>query len=561
MQQRRPLWAWPALAVLLLLGGAFVVYLTRGTTLWVDEWSWYLGRRHGSLLEPHNGHLSAVPLLVYRLLFSAFGADRSLPFRVVLVAAHLGVVTLLFVYARRRVGDWPALGAALLLLTFGPAWQDILWPFQIGWLISLACGVGALLALDRRDRLGDVAAAVLLGIALASSGLGVPLAIGLGLDIALGRRSWRAAPIVLVPLALYALWWLVYQDEHTIRSFSGALQFAVDSAASTLSSLAGLTGLTGPGLAGDRPAIGWGRPLMLLVIALLIWRRPLSPRTIVLLAIPVAFWFATGIERSLISVPETSRYLYVGGLFVLLAASEVARGRTVPRHLAPLLVLAVAVVVFSNTGVLRRAAADLRRDGTDTRALLAVVDLQPQAFPDRAELKQMPGYPFTLVEAGRYRAAARAVGTPADSPAELAAATPPARLVADKQLISAVIGGLHTVDRPPPPGPSPTLDRASGVFAGPARGCIEVAAPLAGPPAPAAAELTVPPGGFRVTATRGDVALTLRRFGDSYAKAPQGRVRAGATAVLRLATDAAPAPWHLRIAPAQRATVCGLAAL
>ena len=67
-------------------------------------------------------------------------------------------VVLLFVYARRRVGDLLALGAAAVVALLGPAWPDILWPFQIGFLGSLAAGIGALLCLDRADRRGDIGA-------------------------------------------------------------------------------------------------------------------------------------------------------------------------------------------------------------------------------------------------------------------------------------------------------------------------------------------------------------------------------------------------------------------
>ena len=45
---------------------------------------------------------------------------------------------LLYVYARRRVGPYLALLPAIVVLFAGPGWQDILWPFQIAWLISIA---------------------------------------------------------------------------------------------------------------------------------------------------------------------------------------------------------------------------------------------------------------------------------------------------------------------------------------------------------------------------------------------------------------------------------------
>ena len=100
---------------------------------------------------PHNEHLSLVPVLVYKLLFSTVGTDSYVPYRVAGLLLHCGVAALLFAYARRRVGELLALGAAAIVLFLGTAWPDVLWPFQIGFLGSLAAGIGALLALDRED--------------------------------------------------------------------------------------------------------------------------------------------------------------------------------------------------------------------------------------------------------------------------------------------------------------------------------------------------------------------------------------------------------------------------
>ena len=79
-----------------------------------------------------------------------------------------------------------------MIAVLGPAWPDVLWPFQIGFLGSLAAGMGALLALDRGDRRGEIAAAVLLTVALASSSLGIPLFVAAALEI-LGRPDRRGA--------------------------------------------------------------------------------------------------------------------------------------------------------------------------------------------------------------------------------------------------------------------------------------------------------------------------------------------------------------------------------
>ena len=153
-----------AMGVLLLVGAALVLIETRGTAPWFDEWSWIVHRRNGGLdtfLQPHNEHFVLVQVAIYRLLFATVGLQHSLPYRAVMVAAGSACVLLVFVYARRRVGGWAAVAAAALLLFLGPGWEVLLWPFEMGWLISVGAGLGVLACVDRRDRFGYIATAVL----------------------------------------------------------------------------------------------------------------------------------------------------------------------------------------------------------------------------------------------------------------------------------------------------------------------------------------------------------------------------------------------------------------
>ena len=172
---------WVALAGLLVATAALVLYLGRSTSFYFDEWNFVLLRRAwdaDALLQPHNEHLSLVPVLIYKAIFTTAGIDSYVPFRVAGVAVHLLTLVALFVYARRRVGDVLALGAAVVIAVLGPAWPDVLWPFQMGFLGSLAAGIGALLALDRGDRRGEI-------------GGGGPAHRRARVVLARASRSWR----------------------------------------------------------------------------------------------------------------------------------------------------------------------------------------------------------------------------------------------------------------------------------------------------------------------------------------------------------------------------------
>ena len=75
--------AWVGLSGLLVLTAGLILYLGRSTGFYFDEWNFVLSRRGWdaqALLMPHNEHLSVVPVLIYKTLFSTVGIDSYLPY-------------------------------------------------------------------------------------------------------------------------------------------------------------------------------------------------------------------------------------------------------------------------------------------------------------------------------------------------------------------------------------------------------------------------------------------------------------------------------------------------
>jgi hypothetical protein len=551
---------------MLAVTAALIFHETRGTTIWFDEWSWVLDRRGsglGTLLEPHNGHFSLVPVLLYKALFATAGIDDYTPYRVMVVAGHLGCAVLLYAYAAPRIGPFAALLPTALLLLLGPAWQNFVWPFQIAWLISLAAGIGALLALDHGDRRGDAVACALLALALASSGIGIAIGAGLVVEV-----LWRRRPVwvVAAPVALYGLWWLVYQDTDFFRhNVTVAPQFAAEAAGGALAAVAGLTEARPDAngvLIDAGAALAWGRPLFLAAVAVLIWRlaalRPVPVRVFTLLAMAAAFWLLGGLQRAQISSPDASRYLYVGALFVLLIVVELVRGVRVGRWVAGLMVALTSLAVVSNVGDLRAGARNVRSQADDTRADLAALVLARDNLPPDYLAAGFPGVPFVEIDPHEYFAAARELGSVADSTAELAAAPEQARLVADGELANIE----QLVPRPTTERPGATPPAVDVVTAGQVRthgGCVNFR-PDAAVPGGAAPELqvTLPAGGLLLTAQGGRAGVSVRRFAATFPRDPSAWLTPGSPAVLRPRADRAPQPWHVRLTPEARVSACGL---
>jgi hypothetical protein len=558
----RARWAFPSALVLVLLAtAAWLMYETRGTTLWFDEWQWALEYRDNGLdgfIAPHNGHPTLVPVAIYKLLFATVGIEHSAPYRAVGIAGHLLCVVVLYVYAAKRAGTGPALVAATVILFLGPGWQNIVWPLQIGWLVSIAAGLAALLMLDRNDRRGDVAACALILLAIAASGPGIAIAAGLIVET-LRSRGRRSAWIVAVPLGLFAVWWLAYQDTGSVRREVALVPgFVADSIAATVSALAGLAG---PLIADDPTTLAWGRPLAVAAVALVLWRlwrtRPVPTRALTLLAVLGAFWALTGVQRAGFGPAESSRYVYVGAVFGAALAVELVRGIAISTRAWVAIAAVTTLIVVANVGDLRTGARFLRDQALLTRTGLAALEIARPVVQPEHPAAGISGYPLVVVRADEYFAIERDLGTPAASTSELETAPESARRAADAELTRIHDVTLQPADPPAGPRAEPTVDAVAGGTVAPTRGCAGFSPAAAGPYQPApAVELTVPTAGLVLTTEGGAATVSVRRFADGFPDEPLGRIAPGGSGMLAIGADLAANPWHVRVSPEARLTAC-----
>ncbi len=542
-------WRW-ALAALLLADGLLLLYMGRGLTFFFDEWDYvihdYGGGIH-SLMLAHNGHMSVVPVAIYKLLFHVVGLNHYAVYRLVLIALHLLCASLVFVLVSRRESRVTALLACALILFLGAAWEDLLWAFQIDYMLSIAGGLMAWVLLERRDRLGDLGATAAVAVSVASSGLGIAVLLGVFVELAL-KRDWRRGYIVLIPAILYGAWYLGYgEDVITNEGLIHSPGFSEDIAA------AAFGGLVGHGL-------DWGRPLALLGFIVLLARlaRPsvISPRLAGLLVTGLSLWLLTAAARSNISSAETGRYVYLGAVVIVLVCAELLRGVALsPRLLA---VGAVAVAIFAITGLtlLRDGAVSLRGTSKTVTAELGALELAAAHAP--ANYQPDPHLAPQIL-AGPYLHTVHAIGsTPADSPAALRTSDPTARTAADGVLLALAAPALSGVSATGFAGDQgqvpPGVLAVSAGAAHSSGGCVTVR-PLA--PSAAAAVIDLPSTGLLIRADgAAPVALAARRFGDSFV-ALAGSVPARGTGELRAVPDgAAGAPWQLQLSASSAFTAC-----
>jgi hypothetical protein len=537
--------ATPLLFVAMLASGVLIVVLASQISFLLDDWTYILYRRDFSLasfMDPANEHLVIGPVAAFKLLLPTFGMDSTMPYRLLTTALFLLGAWFLFVWIRRRLGEWPALIATIPILFLGAAFDDFLWFIaSISFVGSMTCGLGMLLALDRRDRLGDKLACAWLVGSLLFASLWLAFAIGAAFDIALrrGERDWRRrAYIVLIPVALYAVWWLGWghtaESAFSLHNLATTPAFVLDSFAAAIASLFGLAtpveGIASPG------GLDWGRPLAVLLGGLAVWRLyafKRIPRSLwVVLATVLAFWVLGGIALKSGRAPWVSRYQYPGAALMLLVAVDLLRGVRLPRRLlAPALVVVVAAVA-SNVLFLTESYESYEGTTAIERADLAAVEIaRDQVDPELVLSEDIADTGYVPVDAGSYLSARDAFGSPAYSEAELEAASEEARAPADKVLAAALALALTPSKAPPERAP-----------------CRTVQTPTTA---------TLPRGGALLDLS-GDasVDVNLGRFADDFPVA-LGRLERG-WSELMISADRSRRPWRAQLDGSGPVTLCGI---
>jgi hypothetical protein len=527
------------------MAAAAAVLLSYGSdlTFFQDSWEFLMNRRDltvEALFAPHNEHIVVVPVLVELLSLRLFGMDSMVPELVLLVALLLGAAGCVFVYIRRRLGPWPALFATALLLFLGPAWQDLLWPFQIGFAGSALCGLAALLLLEDEERRWDPAACLLLALAIGFSSLGLPFAVAAAVQILLERREHglRRLYVVAVPALLYGAWYLGWGHEApsqlSLDNVLDSPRYAGEGIVASLDALLALGTITDEVVGRSQ----WGLPLLIVLLALLAYgqfRRPGFSRGLwPVLAAAATFWFLAGFNAMPGREPYSSRYLYIGCLFLILVAANLLQGVRFNRWGLVAAGAVTAVVVGFNLVPLREGRDFFEGQTVLTRSDLGAIEVASRTVEPGFTLgaPEVAGTVFlNEIEAGEYLQAVREYGSPAYSLAELAAAPEEGRRQADLVLANALPLGIET-------GLPPSR---------PAGRCVE---PGEGPLPLAAGKTTIhfPAGG--------EGTVRLRRFATAGYPLRAEEIPPRSTTTLLIPRDRSPRPWRLRVEPAEGTWVC-----
>jgi uncharacterized membrane protein len=536
------------LGAAMAVSAALIIGFSWHTTFFGDTWELLIERRDPSLdtlLKPHNEHLIVFPVLISELLIRIFGMSDDHAELLLLVAMLCGAAGLIYAYVERRVGSWPALFAAALILFLGPAYEVLLWPFEITFVGPMIFGIAALLALEGGTRRGDIVACVCLTLGLGFSDLGVPfLAAGLVAVLVGPRERWLTRSYVwAVPAFLFAVWYVGWGHEaethigiHNILIAPSYVAGAISTAVGALSGLG-----TEESLAID-PI--WSRVLTVALVGVVaLWwsrHRPRIDRVLwPVLAVALANWVLTALNTFGGREPTASRYQYGGAIFVLLILSCIFSGVRPSRNWLIALAVGAVLAIGPNIVVLHEASKLYKRETAISRADTAALEIASRTVEPEFQLNpEISGTPVLVnVLAGPYLEAVAEHGSPAYSIAELETAPPEGRNQADIVLAHAL-----------PLSTATTLgeyDSAGG------ENCVAAGAT-------GREEVRIDPGKTRIEVAPGtEATLSMRRFA-SPGEFPVALESApgGSTTVLTVPRDNATNPWYLHVDADQTVRVC-----
>lgn len=342
-------------------------------------------------IEPHSGHLIFLTLWLYHGILETIGTDY-LTFRLLTLAMVYLSVILLFIFARKRVGEFVALAPCLVLLFFGSDAGNLMQGIGFTIMVAVALGMIALLAVERNTLTGDLLACAALSLGVVSFTLALPFLAGAIVAVLLTRERWRRIWVVAIPLAIYLTWriWLVVENVEIANGGADptylllAPSWIFQSLSGILSALTGFNYnfATGNFLPPDEMA---GPPLALAFLVLIGWRinkGRLDTWFLVVMTVALSLFISQAVGWiPEVRTPGVARYLFPGAFVVILVLAEAFRGSKIGRTAFITIWLFALCGLLTNIAFIGDAGRSLRERAPVVAAEVTASSLVTSAYP------------------------------------------------------------------------------------------------------------------------------------------------------------------------------------
>ena len=294
-----------------------------------------------TLVRPFHEHLNLVPIALWAVLPGTAAKLAAL------LVAHVVLALATAAFLVHRIGLIPGVATALPLALLGTAHFDLIMPWQILFPIPLILGLGAIAASIPKERTWLLRSIVVVcvGVAAASSNVGLFIGFALGLWFVIERRWWQVAE--LLPAAIAWLAWFVLVGRR--GTFDGSFRPGLDAIPYMLVGVtSGVGGVFGQNF--------WaGAVILALGVAWVIWKRVRIPSAVLafLASIFVMFFvlsaFRPGGVGGHVTQAAAGRYIYITGFMLAfglaLGAPRIPKARWLPAALVVISLLATAINV------------------------------------------------------------------------------------------------------------------------------------------------------------------------------------------------------------------------
>ena len=304
-------------------------------SLWINRHTWFLGDDFAiltdryfaaaegnwsrALLLPHNDHLIALPALVFITLGHVVGLNNHLVYMLPAIFMHIAILFAIAIILRKRCASTlTALSAVCCVAFMSAGYEVLMMATNMAHVAPIFLGLYQLILVDHDGEISkrDIAASTLGVVAIFSAGTSVPIIAAIALFLILQRQFKRAILIAVPPATMWLMWYFKYGSlNHGIK---GEMQYA------TFTKMAQIAQYALDGLKGSLEAIthvGGSSAFIILLCFFGLYKTSVMSKKILMpfcMAVgSVVFYFVTGYSRVTFGAPVSSRYVYMGAIFLI----------------------------------------------------------------------------------------------------------------------------------------------------------------------------------------------------------------------------------------------------
>ena len=364
---------WVALCVLAIFRFALI---SNNRTFQYDEWNFVLNRwqfNPDTFFQPHNSHFSIFPATIFWILLKIARLNHYGVYQLAGYFAHIFVASVLAILVAQKLGKVAAIALGASILFLGAGVENILWPFQIGAMLSLVGYLLAIYFLESSSPKRNTLILLALILSIGSAGFGIAAIVAITIEMVIAKQLLKFWWLPTLPTVVWLTWYLKYgESDAQSENLLVSIRYINESLAASLSGFFNLS-------------LGWGfvfEVFLILIVLYLVFNKKLfTPRVAGLCVLLFVNWFFTAFSRAQFWAPHSSRYLYFSIPIIILVCVELSRSFSRPR-------LNVAVIIISIWSItsgwtqFESHASWLRNWSSDVRAELSVLESRRQ-FVDR----------------------------------------------------------------------------------------------------------------------------------------------------------------------------------